>query len=240
MPLIVLEKTDDEPVHGDDFGTDASSTQKAAHDMRAADATPDKVVFVGDAPEPDLKGELDAAPLLRHETKQDIEGEIEGALPLRHETVPAAVTTAPQSMDAIREVSNESSTATDSTTHRSEDTAHSDESFKAPLLSHEIGADKDDANELNHGPLLSHETGLNGDDVASDNDEDEADELNATPLLSHETGFSGRPKSIATSNSGYSRDEEDSEPRSHPYGDSDEDCKFEIHLQHLDKLTCSS
>ncbi|KAH8801495.1 hypothetical protein F5884DRAFT_684598 [Xylogone sp. PMI_703] len=44
VPVTVLEKTDDEPKHGDDFGSEATAARKLAHEKRAADADPDFVV----------------------------------------------------------------------------------------------------------------------------------------------------------------------------------------------------
>jgi hypothetical protein len=45
IPELVVEKVDEEPRHGDDFGPDATTGQKDAHDMRALDAEPDHVVM---------------------------------------------------------------------------------------------------------------------------------------------------------------------------------------------------
>jgi hypothetical protein len=44
VPEVVVDKVDEEPRHGDDFGPDATTSQKDAHDMRALDAEPDHVV----------------------------------------------------------------------------------------------------------------------------------------------------------------------------------------------------
>lgn len=45
IPTVVVQKTDTEPRHGDDFGSHATIGQKDAHEMRAADATPDYTVI---------------------------------------------------------------------------------------------------------------------------------------------------------------------------------------------------
>lgn len=45
IPEVVVEKVDEEPRHGDDFGPDATTGQKDAHDMRALDAEPDHAVI---------------------------------------------------------------------------------------------------------------------------------------------------------------------------------------------------
>ncbi len=45
IPEVVVEKVDEEPRHGDDFGPNATTGQKDAHDMRALDAEPDHVVI---------------------------------------------------------------------------------------------------------------------------------------------------------------------------------------------------
>jgi hypothetical protein len=43
VPLLVVDKTDDKPSYGDDFGAESSHTQKLAHGKRAADAEPDEI-----------------------------------------------------------------------------------------------------------------------------------------------------------------------------------------------------
>jgi hypothetical protein len=45
VPEVVVEKVDEEPRLGDDFGPDATTGQKDAHEMRAQDAEPDHVVI---------------------------------------------------------------------------------------------------------------------------------------------------------------------------------------------------
>jgi hypothetical protein len=43
-PTLVVEKTDTEPRHGDDFGDSATADQREAHRMRSSDAEPDQVI----------------------------------------------------------------------------------------------------------------------------------------------------------------------------------------------------
>lgn len=49
QPAVVVEKTDTEPRHGDDFGGEATADQKEAHRMRSLDAEPDKVLVASEA-----------------------------------------------------------------------------------------------------------------------------------------------------------------------------------------------
>jgi hypothetical protein len=42
---LVVEKIDNEPSHGDNFGEEATSAQKLAHEIRATDAEPDHVII---------------------------------------------------------------------------------------------------------------------------------------------------------------------------------------------------
>ncbi|KAI9742600.1 MAG: hypothetical protein M1818_003741 [Claussenomyces sp. TS43310] len=50
IPTLVVEKTDAEPSHGDDLGSEATVGQKDAHEMRAQDAEPDVVLVTPDVP----------------------------------------------------------------------------------------------------------------------------------------------------------------------------------------------
>ena len=43
-PIMMVDKADSEPRHGDDFGADATVGQKDEHKLRAKDAEPDYVV----------------------------------------------------------------------------------------------------------------------------------------------------------------------------------------------------
>lgn len=50
IPILVVEKTNDKNVYGDDFGSAATSAQRDAHAKRAADAEPD-LLLVGHSAE---------------------------------------------------------------------------------------------------------------------------------------------------------------------------------------------
>jgi hypothetical protein len=45
IPEVIVEKVDEDPRYGDDFGPHATTGQKDAHEMRAQDAEPDHVVI---------------------------------------------------------------------------------------------------------------------------------------------------------------------------------------------------
>lgn len=157
VPVVVVEKSDDKPAFGEDFGEDATLAQKLAHELRAADAAPDKVVVKGESHNglDDLHiglGELGNSPLLSHEngeaTQTNDGDELDNAPLMSHETGPSS-----KSKDA------------------SEDTS---ELGKALLLSHETGFSSEtrsssEINELNVAPLMSHE------DPFSDKNEDRSD-----------------------------------------------------------------
>jgi hypothetical protein len=200
VPRVVVEKTDNQLDYGDDFGDGATTSQKVAHDMRAADASLNELVILPDDHVEPGTEEDQAAPLFRHESFQADEA---------------------QSVD---EVSNESSTENTSsgdaiyTPAEPEHAQVDNESNNDPLFSHEIGSANGDFDELNHGPLLSHETGLHGDESSSDEYEDE---LDAMPLLPHETGFTSYAGSRNTTNSDDVEDDI-SEPRHYMYGDDDD------------------
>jgi hypothetical protein len=200
---VVVEKTDNRLDYGDDFGDDATTAQKVARDMRAADASPNTLIITPDAgpgPEDDQ-----AAPLFRHESFQ------------ADDATPSPV------FDTIDELSTRSST--DHTSSEDAINTPSDEEYSQddqasnsePLLSHETGFQDGDFDELNNGPLLSHETGLNGNIGSSD---EEGDELDAAPLLPHETGFSNYTGSEIATNSAFAEDNI-SEPRHYMYDDDD-------------------
>jgi hypothetical protein len=223
----VVEKTDDKPAYGDDFGEDATAAQKVAQEIRAADALPDKLVISEEShTEPDLEHQQNA-PLFRHETFQTDEA---------------------KSTSSIDDVSTQSSTDQTgsgdviNTPSEPEETQHdnADELLQGPLLSHETGfdtvggelengnylpreveSDNGDADELTNGPLLSHETGLSG--VTGIDDSDGEDELDAAPLLPHETGFQRHSDRRNTTNSDYLEDEDTGEPSLYMYGDDESD-----------------
>jgi hypothetical protein len=56
IPDIVIEKVDDKPSHGDEFGDSATEGQKIAHEMRAQDAEPDLVII-----KPEISPEAETA-----------------------------------------------------------------------------------------------------------------------------------------------------------------------------------
>lgn len=226
IPLVVVEKTDNSPAYGDDFGEDASAAQKVAHEMRAADASPDKLVVLPEShTEPGVDEQQDS-PLFRHETFQTDEA---------------------RSLSSIDDWSTQSTTDqtglediinTPSEPEELQDDA--DELLQGPLLSHETGfdavvgelengnllpheveSDNSDADELTNGPLLSHETGLGG--IIGADDSEGEDELDAAPLLPHETGFQQYKDGGNTTNSDYLEDEDTDEPSLYMYGDDDGD-----------------
>ncbi|CZT07537.1 uncharacterized protein RCO7_09782 [Rhynchosporium graminicola] len=45
VPALVVEKVDDEPSYGDDFGPNATTAQKDAHNLRSEDAEPDQTII---------------------------------------------------------------------------------------------------------------------------------------------------------------------------------------------------
>jgi hypothetical protein len=201
-PRVVVEKTDDKPAYGDDFGTDATISQRVAHDMRAADAEPNMLVIIPDGHEGPCTEDDQAAPLFRHESFQSSEAPSSSVL----ETVDEVSTDNTSSEDVINTPSDP-------------DGSQGSELDQAPLLSHETGIKDEDSDELNNGPLLPHETGLNGEMHSSD---DDYDELDAAPLLSHETGFSQYKGSEISTKSDYTSDDI-SEPRHYMFCDDDDD-----------------
>ncbi|KAH4024776.1 hypothetical protein HBI56_174830 [Parastagonospora nodorum] len=201
-PRVVVEKTDDKPAYGDDFGANATISQRVAHDMRAADAKPNMLVITPDGHEEPRTEDDQAAPLFRHESFQSSEAHSSPVL----ETVDEVSTDNTSSEDVINTPSDP-------------DDSQGSELDQAPLLSHETGIKDKDYDELNNGPLLPHETGLNEDMHSSDED---YDELDAAPLLSHETGFSQYKGSEISTKSEYTS-EDISEPRHYMYGDDNDD-----------------
>ena len=45
---MIVERADEKPAYGDDFGPDATPAQKDAHEIRGADATPDYTIVHND------------------------------------------------------------------------------------------------------------------------------------------------------------------------------------------------
>jgi len=227
VPLLVVEKTDDRPAYGDDFGDDATTAQKVAHDMRAADALPDKLVVKPEGHIEPGTEEDQAAPLFRHESIVADEPSSTPALDTIDEVSVQPSTDQTSSEEDIINTPSDPSESQDedeSNTeplmpHEMQSVEPHTELEHGPLLSHE--ADSEEEDELNNGPLLSHETGLNGDLGYSDEDED-VDELDAAPLLSHETGFSQYKGSEIGTKSDF-LDDDVSEPRHYAYDDDDDE-----------------
>jgi len=201
-PRVVVEKTDNRPAYGDDFGANATISQRVAHDMRAADAEPNELVITPDGHEEPGTEEDQAAPLFCHESFQS------SAAP------PSPV------LETVDEVSTDNTSSENIINTPSDpDASQGSELDQAPLLSHETGIETEDSDELSNGPLLSHETGFNEDIRSFDED---YDELDAAPLLSHETGFSQYKGSEISTKSDFISDDI-SEPRHYMYGDDDDD-----------------
>jgi hypothetical protein len=223
LPLVVVEKTDDRPAYGDDFGDDATVAQKVAHNMRAADASPDKTVVTAESPKVVAPEEEEAAPLFRHESFLSDQQPQAAAV----ETIDEVSVQSSTDQTSSGDIVNTPSDSQDDEEMRNEPLLSQErvidrhtELGSGLLLSYEIGPEDEEYDELNSGPLLSHETGLNGNIGSVDEDED-VDELDAAPLLPHETGFSSYKGSEITTNSGL-EDDNASEPRHYMYDDEDE------------------
>ncbi|KAI4654069.1 hypothetical protein J4E93_001838 [Alternaria ventricosa] len=213
IPLLVVDKTDRRPAYGDDFGAGATTAQKAAHDMRAADSLPDQLNIVPESHTEPESDDGEAAPLFRHESFQaDHDPQIAPAIIIDDESAPSSTdqTSSGEAIDTPSEPDD------------------SDELHLAPLLSHETGFenggaglsdgphfshgtdnddDDDDDDDFGGAPLLPHETGFHDDGRIPTESENDEDELDRYPLLSHESGFSDyRGSEIVTKsdNSGIS------------------------------------
>jgi hypothetical protein len=237
VPLVMVEKVDDKPAHGDDFGAAATKGQKIAHDLRSADASPDRLII---SPEDniDVESADEQAPLFRHESFQDSEPSLpEPSMDTIEEESVQSSTDHTSSGDAINTPSVDSQD--DGLENANEPEDDDDELGHGPLLPHETGF-RDQAGELKNMPLFSHESELQDEDDGELDDEpllphemgftpraeDEAsdyeeDEFDAAPLLPHETGFSSYKDSEAVSEgSRLTKNEYDYEPEHYtPYGD---------------------
>lgn len=224
VPFLLVEKTDNRPAYGDDFGDKATPNQKVAYDKRAADALPNKLIITPEGHVEPGTEEEQAAPLFRHESVQLDEP------PKKSPTISA--------LDTIEEGSNDSSTGLSSdsrdvfNTPSDSNESHYEESFKersvardadpTPLRSelgdrsssHKVESEENDDDELHAGPLLPHETGLSdivddeGDYEGIESAEDDEDELGNGPLLSHETGLK---RTLVDDEGDYEAAEEDGE-----------------------------
>ncbi|KAH7075992.1 hypothetical protein FB567DRAFT_452479 [Paraphoma chrysanthemicola] len=209
LPQVVVEKTDDNPAYGDDFGKDASIAQKVAHDMRAADASPEKTVIKPESPKDTVPDVEEATPMSRHESFQSDERSPAPAMDTVDEVSVQSSTDQTSSGDIVNTPSDsqddEESRTEPLLSHETAAVDHHTELGSGPLLSHEVGPEDKEYDELDNGPLLSHETGLKGNTGSSDEEYD-GDELDAAPLLPHETGFSSYKGSEVTTDS---RDEDE-------------------------------
>ncbi|KAF2026934.1 hypothetical protein EK21DRAFT_102895 [Setomelanomma holmii] len=221
IPRVVVEKADDKPVYGEDFGDEATVAQKVAHDTRADDASPDKNVITPEDPQNLALEDEQPAPLFRHESFQSDEQPQTAPMKTIDEVSIHSSTDQTSSEDIIHTPSESQDDEETSTEplfqHEATDVDRHTKLGSGLLLSYEIEPKGEDYNELSNGPLLSHETGLN-DDIESADEEAEVDELDAAPLLPHETGFSSYKGSEMTTKSGIESDNV-SEPRHYMYGD---------------------
>lgn len=203
VPSTYVEKVDRKPAYGDDFGENATTTQKVARDMRAKDASPNRLVVTSRGHVEPGSEEERAAPLFRHESFQNDKASSHTAL----DTIAEASTSEQTSSGDVTNTPSESCGA-----------SNQEELEKDPLFSHEDGSDDGGEDELNMAPLLPHETGFK-DDASF---HEEVDELDFAPLLPHETGFSQYKGSEITTKSDFTEDDI-SEPCHYMYMDDDED-----------------
>jgi hypothetical protein len=227
IPLLVVDNTDHRLAYGDDFGEDATTAQKDAHNMRAADTQPDKLTITPESHTEPGSDDDQAAPLFRHESFQaDHDPPIPPTIIVEDESAQSSAdqTSSGEAMDTPSEPDD------------------SDELNLAPLLSHETGFEngrtesthgpqfsheaddaEDDANDFGGAPLLPHETGFRHDNRTAAEPEEDEDELDRYPLLPHESGFSDyKGNEIVTK----SDNSEISEPCHYgAYGDDDDDAE---------------
>lgn len=140
VPTLVVEKVDNAPTHGDDMGSEATAGQKLAHELRKADAEPDKVVVSTETTPQDVSGEKPSSHLAHEASEEDDEDEPAPLLP--HEKA------GPQD-DEVPLLPHE----------RTDD---HDVDEPVPLLSHECISDDDDDEQ--GAPLLPHERVTREDD----------------------------------------------------------------------------
>ncbi|CBX97486.1 hypothetical protein LEMA_P106170.1 [Plenodomus lingam JN3] len=227
IPLLVVEKTDDEPAHGDDFGERATSGQKLAHQQRAADASPDCLVIAAESSVSSSPGDEEATPLFRHESFKPDERSTASSIDTVDEESIQSSTDQTSSGNVINTPSEPNESQDDGElgngpllNHETGSTSQMDELQAAPLFSHEDGNDQEEISELDKPPLFPHEIALDDDDCSSGGE----DELDKAPLLSHETGFSDYKRSEIVTNGEYEEDDmDDMEPQHYgPYGDEDD------------------
>lgn len=226
IPLLVVEKTDDNPAHGDDFGEKATSAQKLAHEQRAADASPDRLVISPERSALSSPGDEEVVPLFSYEIQTDEPSRAPSSDTIDEVSVHSS-TDQTSSSDIMNtpsdpdEVQDDGQPGNGTLLIQEIDFAKPSGELRAtPLFLHEEGHDQEETDEFDRAPLLSHETGLDDDDDHSLSD---ADELDKAPLLSHETGFSDYKRSEIVTKSEYEEDDEvNMEPQHYgPYDEED-------------------
>ncbi|KAI5380753.1 hypothetical protein J4E82_000711 [Alternaria postmessia] len=226
IPLLVVDKTDDRPAYGDDFGEDATTAQKVAHDMRASDTQPDILTITPEShTEPGDTEDDQAAPLFRHESFQaDDESQAPPKITVDDESTQSSTdqTSSGDAMDTPPEPEDgDELNLAPLLSHETELRGSVSEARDGLQVSHEGNDDEDDVDDSGGAPLLPHETGFTEDDGADTESDDERNELDRYPLLSHESGFSDYKRSETLTKSEHS---ENREPQHYgAYGNEDED-----------------
>ncbi|KAI8942218.1 hypothetical protein NX059_000301 [Plenodomus lindquistii] len=228
VPLLVVERTDDQPVHGDDFGKHATSAQRLAHEQRAADASPDRLIISPESSEPPPPGNDETAPLFPHESVHINEPSKTPSIGTIDEESIQSSADQTSSGDAVCTPLEDSDESQDDgelgnaplLSHETGAASRSSELQATPLFSHEDGSNQEDSRRVEQAPLLSHKSD-NDDNDRSLSDEDELDQA---PLLSHETNFPNYRNGSIITNSEYDHDDdEDVEPKHYgPYDEDDE------------------
>jgi len=191
VPALVVERVDNKPIHGDDFGSHATAAQKLAHEIRAADATPDEVVINPVEPivdlgtlQPDAQSE-EPTPLFKHESfdakdRKDVASEPH-PLPNSPLVDPTEALSKGNKLGPVIQVTAERSGLND------QKEEHSKEHDNPSLLPHEgspIDKTSPPLDQVDQFPLLPHETAYD-----ERHFERRDSELDQSPLLPHETGF---------------------------------------------------
>ncbi|UPX21208.1 uncharacterized protein EKO05_0011402 [Ascochyta rabiei] len=233
VPLVMVEKVDDKPVNGDDFGQNATNGRKLAHELGSADASPDRLIISPDESN-ELESEDEQAPLFRHESFQDSKASLpEPAMDAIEEESVQSSTDHTSSGDAMDTPSAESQDESQDNNelghgpllpHETDFRDNAGELKSMSLLSHETEDETKEDDEFTEGPLLSHETGFTL--PARDDDSDyEEDEHDVAPLLPHETGsLSYKVSEAAIRSSRLTRDKYEDEPYHYTqHGDDSDD-----------------
>jgi hypothetical protein len=232
VPLLVVDKTDDRPAYGDDFGKDATTAQRVAHNIRAADAQPDRLNITPEShTEPSTDEDDEAAPLFRHESFQaDDDSQAPPNITMDGESTQSSTdqTSSGDAMDTPSEPDD--GDELDLAPLLSHETVLRDsktESRNGLQAAHEADGDEDDADEFGGAPLLPHETGFTEDDGAATESDEEADELDRYPTLSHENGFSDYRGGEVIAKNDYSKNRKLQHYGAH--GDEDDDAPLLPH-----------